>query len=319
MAKKTYPRTRPDGYRMEDGQIKVTNALAIPVFAEDPTLNDNPDEPGYIGMDKDGRMRTYRGENVWDTLIGENDLEQLSIVTPNITVTWTLFKSDGVTPYSPNTTTGKNITVDKGAKAKISATFQYPSPDGLYTKAPELILGYFGTVDPGPDTPSVAFTNGGAIITSDSTYDVLLLAQMKGLIAVDGGKVVKAIGYESTSDSVSVKFLGKGALVYSTLSVLTASDIESLLAASGNTAFQSSKARTFTGVTASAGKYTYYISDAALGAITNAIQNGALPVFGAFTRLANVSITNDAGATINMIVFRSNAQNAFTGVTLAFS
>lgn len=255
---------------------------------------------------------------VWiniDTLLG---LEPLSLVNPAINVAWTIKKADGVTDYSPATSSAKNITVDKGAKVQISSTFQYPAPNGTTTKGPATISGAFGSTDPGPATPSAAFTNGGADITANTSYGVTLGSPKAGLI-VSGSQVVKASGNDTASDAVSVTFLGKGAVVYSPLAVLTAGDIETLLGASGSTAFQSNKARTFAGVTAGAGNYTYYIYDAALGAITNAIQNGALPVFGALTQLANVTITNNAGASIAMIVFRSNAQNAFTGVTLAFS
>lgn len=64
MAKIDYERT-PDGYqRLLDGNIKVTKSLYIPVFEGNPTLNDNPNEPGAIGISSDLELIFYNG-TIW--------------------------------------------------------------------------------------------------------------------------------------------------------------------------------------------------------------------------------------------------------------
>ena len=52
--------------RVKDGNLKVTSALAIPVFTGAATLNDNPSEPGYIGY-KDGKITYFDGTS-WITI-----------------------------------------------------------------------------------------------------------------------------------------------------------------------------------------------------------------------------------------------------------
>ncbi len=66
MAKTNFTRTKDTPHRVNDANLKVTKALAVPVFTGAPGLNDNPDEPGYIGM-KDGVLKSYNG-TTWDSV-----------------------------------------------------------------------------------------------------------------------------------------------------------------------------------------------------------------------------------------------------------
>lgn len=242
------------------------------------------------------------------------DLAAKTLVSPTISTTWTLYDNDGTTPYETPTSTDKNIIVDKGVVAYISSSFQYPIP--FSTEAvPTSVFGDYGTAVPPPQTPSATFTNSGNPITTTTTYSETLVRAKSGLI-VQGSQVVFASGNNTTSDSTSISFLGRGCMIFSSSSSLNAGAIEAVL---NTNSFQSTRSRTFNTVTAGAGNYTYYVYDAALGSVTNVIQNDAQPVFGAFSFLTSVVITNAAGYSMSVIVMRSNATNAFTNAKLDFS
>lgn len=87
----------------------------------------------------------------------------------------------------------------------------------------------------------------------------------------------------------------------------------------GNAQLQGSRARTVAGVTATNGDYFYYAYEAAEGDLTGVILDGAAPILGAFQKLGDVAATNSAGAAVTLRVYRSNAPNAFSNNTLAFS
>lgn len=66
-----------------------------------------------------------------------------------------------------------------------------------------------------------------------------------------------------------------------------------------------------------AGNYTYIAYKQSFGDITTIIQNGALPVLGAFTKLGDFTTTNAYGVTVVYRLYKSNADNAFSnGTTL---
>ena len=122
--------------------------------------------------------------------------------------------------------------------------------------------------------------------------------------------------YQVTALTMGTRsFLYRNYLGYSPNTSLTLSEIESLISST----LSNSKSRTVTNVTAGAGNYTYYCYQAAAGDLTSIIQDGAAPVIGAFTKLSNVTGLNTYGANVTYIVYRSNATNAFTNNTLAFS
>lgn len=237
------------------------------------------------------------------------------LVSPVITSAWTIFQSDGTTPYSIlPTSSAKNIIVDIGAIANLSSTYQYPAASTGQAD-PTSVSGDYGTTLPAPATPSspALVVNG---IVANTTKQVTLIRPATGLVAnLTTGQVTAATGNNTTGDSSSVAFEYRSYFGYSTSASLSPSDILSMT----NKAFATSRSRSFSGVTAGVGYYTYYIYDNILGALVNIIQNGSLPVLGAFTLIATVVVTNDAGVSRSMYVYRTNATNAFTNVTLAFS
>jgi hypothetical protein len=68
------------------------------------------------------------------------------------------------------------------------------------------------------------------------------------------------------------------------------------------------------------GNYTYILYPASYGDLSTIIQNGALPVLAAFTKLGDYTITNAYGASVSVRVYKSNSDKAFSsGTTLAIS
>lgn len=66
--------------------------------------------------------------------------------------------------------------------------------------------------------------------------------------------------------------------------------------------------------------YTFIAYAAKYGTITSIIQNGALPVIGAFTLIGTFLFTNSNGVSENYYIYKSNATKAFaSGVSLAIS
>jgi len=98
-------------------------------------------------------------------------------------------------------------------------------------------------------------------------------------------------------------------------SLTTVNQIESL----GNLFLSDSRSRTINNVTAGAGLYLYYAYKSEAGDLTSIIQDGAAPVLGAFTKQSDVPGTNLNGVSVTYRVYRSNATQAFTNNSLAFS
>jgi plastocyanin len=239
------------------------------------------------------------------------DLDATTLVSPVITVDWDVYQDDGTTLITSSASS--NITVETGSKVSIDSTYLYPVP-GVGEAAPTSVSGSYGATLFPPATPSAPpFTNGGVQITANTTFTQTLSKPKSGLIVV-GSQVQFASGNDTTSASVSVAFLYASYFGYSTNTSLTGPQIKAL----GNKNLQSSRTRTLTGVSAAPGEYTYYCYPASYGALVNVIQDNSLPILGAFTRLADVNITNDAGVVVLMAVYKSNADNAFTNVELDF-
>jgi hypothetical protein len=244
------------------------------------------------------------------------DIATTALVNPAISVQWTLFNADGVTPYSTATSSAKALVVDKGVKASMAAKYKYPTPgagQGLPTAA---VSTSFSTALPAPDTFSdtLAVNN----IAANRTDSITLTKPKSGLPVVNGNVTLPS-GVDSTADSVSISFQGRGVLAFFPDAVLTAAQIQSALntGSAGNSQFQTSKARSFSGVIATG--YTYYLLSNTLGRPTGVAQNIVEDVFGAFQFLADVTIVNAAGANDTITVMRSNATNAFNNKTLTFS
>jgi len=242
------------------------------------------------------------------------NLSFTQLVSPAITVTWNVYVNSGGSHGTLIlTSNNKNINVESGSLVTISATYLYPNA-GTGQGLPVSVSGSWGTTLPAPNTSSSVFNNEGVDITSNSTYSTVLAKPQDGLVVVSN-KVQFPSGNDTTSDSCSVTFLQSSYFGYSSSSILSGTDIKNL----GNKLLQSSRSRTLNSVTAGSGLYTYYCYPAAMGDLTSIIQNGSLPVLGAFTKLTPVTITTDSGVSVLMNVYKSNATNAFSNATLVIS
>ena len=240
------------------------------------------------------------------------DLETKQLVTPALSIIWSLHKADGADYLTPVSSL-KALIVDKGVKADLAAKYSYPAPSTTQAlPQPQTAGGSFvGMPFPAANTSSATLPINN--IVADSTYNVTFAKPKSGLI-VTGSQVAFPTGNDTTTDSASIAFRGRGFLVPA--ADLTLPQIQTLYNAGS---FQTSRARTFNNVTAGLGNYIWYIYDAALGEYTSLILNGVEAYFTAFKFMPRVTISNNAGVDTSLIIGRSNAPNAFSNVSLAFS
>ena len=100
---------------------------------------------------------------------------------------------------------------------------------------------------------------------------------------------------------------------YNTNVVLTENQIEALI----NNGFRASQSLTWT-VTAPASNYTYYAYPSTYSDLTS-IMRGLVEDITAWTKLSDVSVTNDYGEALLYTIYRTNATQAYTGDELVFS
>lgn len=235
------------------------------------------------------------------------DLDATTMQSPNISPSWTVYKSDNTTLITSSS--ADSVSAEVGSIVHFDGTYSY-NPAGSGQSNPTSVSGSWGTTLPLPNISSAHLTTQ---VSSNTTYSVTLAKPKSGLI-VNNGQVQFASGNDTTSDSVGVTFYYAVYFGNSSNTSLNASQIKTL-----SKTLQNGLGHTYTGVTSGSGNYTFYCYPATYGSINSIIQDGALPVLTAFTRLSDVTITNDAGQSVLMAVYRSNSTNAFTNVTLAIS
>lgn len=122
---------------------------------------------------------------------------------------------------------------------------------------------------------------------------------------------------DSLSDTKNgtVSFAYRSFLGYSATDPTNVADIIAL----GNSQINNGKGRTIGGVTAGVGNFTYYAYRAGAGDLANVILDGSTPILGAFTKLTDITGTDNFGGSVTYRIYKSNADNAFTSNTLAFS
>jgi hypothetical protein len=162
-----------------------------------------------------------------------------------------------------------------------------------------------------------AFTsiNSGALPPSGGSYSYLHNDPALKNSTSLAYRVQVVDGFQTTtSGTVTINLVYRNALGFSSSTSVTLSQIESF----GNILLTNSKARSFTGVSAGALDFTYYVYAASAGDLTNVILDGTTPIFGAFTKLADVSGVNVNGANVTYRVYKSNDPGAFTNNSLQF-
>ena len=216
---------------------------------------------------------------------GSNYQGSLSLVSPTVISQWTVRKQDGT---QVATKTNNAISLENGAKADYSGTFQYSAADATH-KAPIRCDGSFGTTLPEPGTPSATLAKTG--LTANTSLTANLYAGKSGL-EVSGGKVIKATGEDKTSATASVSLYHRR---YWGVSAETDADITALTSELSN-----ARAKEIT-FDCSGGRYFYYAYPKALG--TAAWKVGGFDV--SDNVLMEKTITNEYGLNVTYYVYRS--------------
>jgi len=167
---------------------------------------------------------------------------------------------------------------------------------------------------------SLADVTAGTTLASGKADTGSLSASTAAFTAIAGeSRRYRLAGLNSQGGTFSADLTISGAYAsyfgYSPAASLTGAQLVAL----GNAQLQGGRARTVGGVTATGGAYFYYVYEASAGDLGSIILDGAAPVLGAFQKLADVATTNAQGAAVTLCVYRSNAVNAFSNNSLAFS
>lgn len=235
----------------------------------------------------------------------------LALPTPVITGTWTFYNSADEVVQSSNISpvpNAANPQLEQGYKASFSGTYKWTHEEGK--KDPTQVQSGSNWSDlPASGVNSQTYTS--AHLTSNTTIKIGIQAAKTGLM-VSGSNVVPASGMDTTTATRSVSFTTRRYFGVTTEANITETVIKSLNSELGG------KSCTKTGVTASTSQYYVYAYPKSLGALSTIIQDGATPVLGAFTR-SELNITNAAGASVTLYIYRANNLGAFTNAQLQFS
>lgn len=235
----------------------------------------------------------------------------LQLPTPVITGTWTFYnnKDQVVERTSINPVPDiNNPTIEQGYKASFSGTYKWTHEEGK--KDPTQVQSGSSWTDlPATGINSQTYTTPH--VTTNTTVKIGIQAAKTGLM-VSGSNVVPASGMDTTVAQKTVTFTTRRYWGTCTSNVVTETDIKGMSSELG------AKACTKSGITADTSHYFVYAYPKSLGVLSGIIQDGATPVLTAFTQ-QELIITNSAGLSIPLYVYRSNNKGAFTNVTLQFS
>lgn len=235
----------------------------------------------------------------------------LALPTPVITGTWTFYNNEdeevdrnSISPVPD----ANNPQLEQGYKAQFSGTYKWTHEDGK--KDPTQVQSGSSWSDlPVSGVDSETYTTSH--VTSNTTVKIGIQAAKTGLM-VSGTNVVPASGMDTTTAQKQVTFTTRRYFGTCTNDTVTESDIKALSNELGG------RACTKTGVTANNTQYYVYAYPKSLGQLSTIIQDGATPVLGAFT-IQELTITNAAGLSVALYIYRSNNKGAFTNVQLQFS
>ena len=273
------------------------NQLAQAVITNATELSNAKDDVANLSnnvTDFDNRITAIEESEYIKTVEEDKPIVQVSIIG-----TWTT--SGGTT------STSDNLILENGYSVSWSGSFKWNSSTGC--KNPERTDGDLGSILPfdGQNSNTTNITG----ITSNRSITQNLYADKKGLL-INGEKVVNATGEDKSYKSMTVTF--KHNLFRGSVTSQTPTG-EQVPALTGE--LVTSRAKTVSGVTTTAGQYYVYAYPQALGNLTSIIQNGSIPVLSAFNK-TNVTYTNAAGLSITLNVYTSANDGAFTNATLNF-
>lgn len=231
----------------------------------------------------------------------------LPLVVPIwVTKSYTHMKNDN-TVITTGSLSANSLDVEKGSKVSLTLSWKWTAASGKKSPTSMTSDSNFSTLPASGVTSGVSsFSN----LTTNRTIRAKVQAKQQGLI-VNGTKVLPATGVDTAECTLTVNF--KDRLFYGRATT-TNYDFTKLQ----STELVTSRAKTIAGVTCSPTEYFFYAYPKSLGNLTSVIQDGALPIFGAFTKVEK-TITNEVGISVVYNVYISNNKGAFTNSKLAFS
>ena len=220
------------------------------------------------------------------------------LVSPEVSGTWTVLKNDGQTRVS--TSDAKTLDVENGHVVSWSGTYKWTATEGK--KNPTAVSGDWTTLTAsGENSTSLRKLP----LTSDTTISATLSAPKTGL-TVNGSAVVLANGNDTKTDSVKVTFKHRRYWGLVSSSSVTADAVKKL----SGTDLNNSRTAKLTGISATDSQYYVIAYPKAMGELTKIVQNGATPLLsGGFVK-SEVTVVNDAGASVVYLVYRTEKPGA---------
>jgi hypothetical protein len=209
-----------------------------------------------------------------------------------------------------NTTYSATLTRNRLYVPITSYQLQRSLNSGAWTNIGSLV-----SVSGDPSTISISISDNNDTSIRNADTVQYRLAYTDGYVSAQSTAT-------NSNTSTTITFVHRNALILNTNASITIADIDNASIV-GSTLpgaiLSNSKNRTINDVTALAGQYTYYAYAAAAGNLVAVIQDGALPVLGAFGSPADITGTNVNGSTVTYRVYRTNSTQAFTLADLVFS
>ena len=281
-------------------------------------------------MNLHGADEVYLASEIDEGIVAEiNAFKEgdLTLVGPTLSGTWTVVDQSN-SPATPENNkpagggagtdvnlNGNAITIETGFKASWAGNYKWTTTTNRKNPETYSTNGFAETHN--KDTAPESGTNVALTVsqtTSNKSASVTQYSPKKGLMA-SGSIVIAASGEDSTSANVSVTFTHRRYWGLITNNNPTESDIKNL-----QSELSGGRGSTKSFSATSGTQYITYCYVASLGDLSGIIMDGATPVLGAFTKLDDLQITNDAGASITLRRYVSNNPGAFpNGASLAFS
>lgn len=231
------------------------------------------------------------------------------LVSPVIDGKWTFYNLEGEEIIFDEVDP-KNPQIESGYRAKFTGTYSWNSMSGY--KNPESVVMGSNWIDlPEEGVESSVYTS--EILSENTSIMISITAPRTGLM-VQGEDVVPAEGYDTKTDSRTITFNGK---LYFGIIEKESEDLEPSDIVSLTSSLITNKSRKFDNVTLGETEYFVYAYPKSFGELNQIIQDGSIPVIGAFN-LTELVITSSSGASVTLNVYTTNNPGVFTNASVEF-
>ncbi len=223
------------------------------------------------------------------------------LVRPFIRGKWSVFNAAG-TAVTSKDSTSNSLQLENGFQASWTGTFWYPVLKDNQ-KEPTSVMGKWAELPSGPGVDSSPYSSEK--VKENTTISATLLAPKTGLM-VSGTDVIPARGSDMQTASASVSFYHRRYFGLSSSANITA-DVVKILS---KTDLNNSRTAKLDGISATDAQYYVIAYPKAMGELTKIVQNGATPLLnGGFVK-SEVTVTNEAGAQVLYLVYRTEKPGA---------